>query len=474
VKSSHLLVSLSAVAVLSWSAGACSSSSGDDDDATAGSSAAGKGGKAGSGNNGGEPGNEAGSGVGAADVGGAGNTGQAGASEAGAGSPGGSGGDTAVTGAGGEAGSGPACNADFTSDPQNCGRCGHDCGGGECLDSACQLVVVLDPAPRSIGRNVSLDVRNKVALDAGNLYYWNYGYLPNADFEYTILKASVVPTVPPANGMPAVQTFPILASPIEGAAYDGGYLYYAISTGAATAEVRRKKLDTSDGTGGGSKVFSLSNGRIWRCLAFAGGTWYVTGEVDTIMVDQLKSGIYKLVANAAPAVVPGLGNLDNRVFDFTIVNGHLFWTEDDDATTHALLWTAPVAGGAPVMLADVTQFGGASIAGDPDGTYVYWTSHHHGGELSRCPIANLDVAHVESVTTVDNSSEGLFVDDQYAYYQEDETLVVGKPIWRVAKAGGTPELLAELPGGFALVGVDGGFVYAQDFDNVIYRVSKTP
>ena len=473
MKSTQLIVSLTAVAVLCWAAGACSSSSGDDD-AAAGSAgaSAGKSSKGGSGNvNGGDSGNDAGSGTGGKNGAGTGNDGQAGAPEGGTGSPVGSAGDTSTAG---EAGSGPVCNADFTSDPKNCGRCGHDCGGGECSDSTCQLVAVIDPAPRNIGRNVSLDVRNKVTIEQGTLYYWNYGYQPNADFEYTILKASVVPTVPVSNGLPAVQTFPILASPIQGAAYNGGYLYYTISTGATTAEVRRKKLDTTDGTGGGTQVFPLSNGRIWRGIAFADGAWYVTGEVDTIMVDDLKSGIYKLVANAAPTVVTGLGNLDNRVFDFTIVNGHLFWTEQDDATTHALLWTAPVAGGTPVMLADVTQFGGASIAGDPDGTYVYWTSHHHGGALSRCPIAHLDVAHIEPVATVDNSSEGLFVDDAYAYYEEDETLVTGKPIWRVAKAGGAPELLAELEGGFALVGVDDGFVYAQDFDNVIYRVSKTP
>ncbi len=473
MKSAQLVVSFAAVAVLCWAAGACSSSSGDDD-AAAGSSAAGTSAKGGGANaNGGQPANDAGSDTGA-NAGGTGNVSQAGAADGGTGSPVGTGGDTGTAGDTGEAGSGQICNADFTSDPKNCGRCGHDCGGGECSDSTCQLVVVLDPAPRNISRNVSLDVKNKVALEQGNLYYWNYGYLPNADFEYTILKASIVPAVPASNGLPAVQTFPISASPIQGAAYDGGYLYYTISTGAGTAEVRRKKLDTSDGTGGGTPVFPLSNGRIWRGIAFADGAWYVTGEVDTNLVDLLKSGIYKLVAGAAPTVIAGLDTLDNRVFDFTIVNGHLFWTEDDDATTRAMLWTAPVAGGTPVKLADVTQFGGASIAGDPDGNYVYWTNHRHGGALSRCPIAHLDVDHIEPVTTVDNSSEGLFVDDAYAYYQEDETLVTGKPIWRVAKAGGAPELLAELEGGFALVGVDEGFVYAQDFDNVIYRVSKTP
>jgi hypothetical protein len=473
MKSSQWLVSLVSVTVICWGAGACSSTSGDDD-AAPGSAGAGKSGTGGSNNtNGGEPGNEAGSGTGGKNAGGVGAVGQAGDADGGTGAPVGSAGETSAAGDTGDAGSGPTCHANFKNDPKNCGRCGHDCGGGECSDSTCQLVAVLDPAPRSINRNVSLDVRNKVLIDQGSLYYWNYGYQPNSDFEYTILKASVVPTVPVSNGLPAVQTFPILASPIQGAAFNGGYLYYTIATGIGAPEVRRKLLNTNDGTGGGTPIFPLANGRIWRGIAFADGAWYVTGEVDTIMVDQIKSGIYKLVSGSAPTVVPGLGTLDNRVFDFTIVGGHLFWTEDD-ATTRAMLWTAPVAGGIPVKLADVTQFGGASVVGDVDGTYVYWTNHRHGGTLARCPIAHLDVDHIEPVATVNNSSEGLFVDAEYAYYQEDETLVTGKPIWRVTKAGGTPELLGELEGGFALVGVDDGFVYAQDFDNALYRVSKTP
>jgi hypothetical protein len=472
MKSTQLLASVAAVSLCCWSVGACSSS-GDDDDAAGGSAGA-----AGTSNPaGGDGSSEAGSDGGGTSSGGTHGRGDAGAPEGGSSSPVGSAGDTSMAGVAGD--SGATCAADVQSDPENCGRCDHSCGGGECADGKCQPVVVLDPEPRSIGRNVSLDVRNKVLVDQGSIYYWNYGVPDGGDFEYTILKASVVPTNPPSDGLPAVQTFPILASPIQGATFDAGYLYYSISTGAGAAEVRRKKLDTSDGTGPGTKVFSLDNGRIWRNLVLAGGAAYVTGEVDSIMVDQIKTGIYKLPlppanANAKPAAIAGLAALDNRIMDLTVVGGHLFWTETDDDTTHALLWTAPVAGGTPVQLDDVTQFGGASIAGDPNDTYVYWTSHHHGGTLSRCPIANLDVAHIEPVDDVDNASEGLLVDDAYVYYQEDESLVTGKPIWRVPKAGGTRELLGEIDGGFALVGLDDGFVYAQDFDNVLYRLSKTP
>lgn len=48
-----------------------------------------------------------------------------------------------------------ACDADFARDPLNCGRCGHDCQGGECDDGKCKPVVLAtenDP-PRGIGVN---------------------------------------------------------------------------------------------------------------------------------------------------------------------------------------------------------------------------------------------------------------------------------------------------------------------------------
>lgn len=45
----------------------------------------------------------------------------------------------------------PTCAADTTSDPHNCGACGHDCLGGECTSSACQVVVLRDDFDAPLG-----------------------------------------------------------------------------------------------------------------------------------------------------------------------------------------------------------------------------------------------------------------------------------------------------------------------------------
>jgi len=477
MKSIHVLVSLTAVSVLGWAA-ACSSKS-DDNNA---------GGSAGTTNsNGGDPASEGGGGS-AGSHSGAGTKNAGGAAEAGASSNGGDDGMAGVPGSTSEAGAagaesgGPTCAAsvDLKKDPENCGHCAHSCGGGECSAGECQPVVVLDSG-RTISANVSYDVGNAVLVDQGAVYFWNHGYKGLGDFEYTILKASVVPSMPPADGTPALESFLADGSlPITGATFDAGYLYYAQKTGAATAAMLKKKLDTSDGTGAGTKLFTLDGARIWGNPAISGSKLYIAGTVDTNMIDLIKTGIYTLTlppanANAKPVAITGLANLDERISDLTVVGDQLFWFQYDEATTHNLLYTAPAAGGTtPVMLDDVREFDGSSIADDPDGTYVYWSTHYHGGRVARVPLATPDVDHIEPVTEANNNFEGLFVDDKYVYYGEAETLVSGKPIWRVAKAGGAPELLGELDGAFQLVGLDKDFVYLEDFDSILYRLPNTP
>lgn len=45
-----------------------------------------------------------------------------------------------------DADAGPTCDADLTTDPKNCGGCGHDCLGGACVAAKCQPIVLLDGA----------------------------------------------------------------------------------------------------------------------------------------------------------------------------------------------------------------------------------------------------------------------------------------------------------------------------------------
>src|SRR5262245_36022291 len=73
-------------------------------------------------------------------------------------------GGAAGTSAAGAGGAGP-CSGDLTTDPMNCGACGHDCQGGACKNSACQIVTLAANEDNPVG----------VAIDADEVYWTNYG-----------------------------------------------------------------------------------------------------------------------------------------------------------------------------------------------------------------------------------------------------------------------------------------------------------
>jgi hypothetical protein len=376
---------------------------------------------------------------------------------------------TAGVDGGGTGGTGPGCQANFQTDPEHCGRCNHSCGGGDCRSGRCEPVVVLN-TQRTVPNEVTpREPTNEVLVTQGTLYYWNKGYPSGGNYTYDIVSASVVPTNPPASGT-VLQSFPLDPTAlIKAVHFNGGYFYYTMPTG-----VFRKKLDTSDGTGAGTRVFTLDTGRIWGNLAIAGGKAYVAGEVDTIMIDQIRTAIYSIalpVANAAtkPTLISGLDALPDRVSDLAVVNGNIFWLQYDRVSSHHWLWTAPVAGGTPRQLDDVGNAIGSTIVGDADGTYVYWNTGSSGGKVRRCRIADLATFPVQDLAAVNNAHEGLPLDANYVYFMES----TGRSIYRVAKNGGGRELLASTNGS-QLVAVDDRFVYFTDFDGLVHRLSKEP
>jgi len=71
--------------------------------------------------------------------------------------------DTAAGGAGGmtaDAGSDGACTADIATSPDNCGACGHSCGGGICDRGVCQPMVL-----------PGISAASSISVDATRIYY---------------------------------------------------------------------------------------------------------------------------------------------------------------------------------------------------------------------------------------------------------------------------------------------------------------
>lgn len=118
---------------------------------------------------------------------------------------------------------GSATCADAGSDPNNCGACGHSCGGGECTAGVC--------APTMLAQN--LESPAGIALDDSNVYFTTLGqftYIPPNTAQYA--NDGSVMSVPKAGATSptAIATMQWQPLPI---AVSGGTVYWATSNYAS-------------------------------------------------------------------------------------------------------------------------------------------------------------------------------------------------------------------------------------------------
>ena len=117
-----------------------------------------------------------------------------------------------------EGGVDASCGADLQNDPKNCGTCGHDCLGGDCLTGICQ--------PALVTQSASL-APYAMVLDSGKLYFTNIR-------AYTLFTVFVVDAA--GTNATATQlvdysqgyTTPLVDGLLYGLAVRNGYFYTSI------------------------------------------------------------------------------------------------------------------------------------------------------------------------------------------------------------------------------------------------------
>lgn len=104
---------------------------------------------------------------------------------------------------------GAACDGGSTTDPANCGACGHDCAGGGCVMSACQPVAIAN----------GMTAEGALAIDDSYVY-----------FGCTISLGHQVCKLPLNAGTSDDPTTPVAsAAPLTAIAADDGYFLYSFA-----------------------------------------------------------------------------------------------------------------------------------------------------------------------------------------------------------------------------------------------------
>jgi hypothetical protein len=355
------------------------------------------------------------------------------------------GGDAGVTSEAGDA----TCIANVAADPLNCGRCGHDCLGGQCEAGVClpnALVTTGDP--------------RYLAIDDGS-FYWDDDVL---DKVFRLPKSGAgspitLATLPPQSSCNQLKL-------------DSTSVYLTLDTtdgGTGAGAIAKCPLD-----GGALQIVTTAPQNLPRALAVdSSGVYWVDQGVDPPAI-MFQAGL-------ATASQITSGETGSSV-ELALAGGLLFWTSDNsggalkrcalpscsDAGTTVLttgssgigdlaigaqriFWSdAVIPGSVYQMLFDGGALDKFTSAGALphtivfDSSYVYWlnagprntsTGDYDQGSLQHCPLTNgvADCGSSGPTTLVQNQLyvRSLVQDAQALYWITSTT--AGSSIMRLAK-----------------------------------------
>lgn len=375
------------------------------------------------------------------------------ASENGGGDGGGSDGASGADG-GGDAGA--TCVADLQTDKANCGRCGHDCGGGECNAGKCQPIQIgaVNGAPLEFvfvsASHVFVAPLVRLTTDTGGL--WRIAKSGGAVEEYVKLRYAewmvglgdklwFTVEDDPANG--SDKTGGLYTCPLEGAApcapslvaaadnpralvLDKGALYY----GDQAADKGLMKIVPPGApaifrAGFGFPRYLFVDGEAaFYNVTYAPSSPPQKGRLIEILPDAGYEIRYEYSSDTANA-----GRLVGSPSSL-LVTGYDY----DGPTSKGVVHRVPRAGG--VLPCDYGGDGNTRPFGlAADGTRVYWTNLGTGaaepytaGSLATCELAGC-CASPEILWKGDGEPSAVALDDAFVYWVVEKTGAV----WKVAK-----------------------------------------
>jgi hypothetical protein len=302
----------------------------------------------------------------------------------------------------------PACDgAVLTTDSHNCGACGHDCLGGQCVNGVCQPITILAKESHPID----------IAVD----------------------DTTTPPTVFFLDVGSANATTGMLLAP-----YSDGAVVRVGADGSGRKDLARAKGSTRVGQP--------------ACLVVGGTNVYftnqLTGAVLLVPKEVLDASAVQSIRDPVP-MSPALGL---AVDEYPDSGGRVFWTE---AVTHNVVKTSlpPKSAGDDVLFTagDVPW----ALVIDGKTTFVQVRATEQLLSAPRLGCAGTDAGCPTGLVKGANLEWGckaIALDKDYVYYKDGSTADAG--IYRVSKdAGAPPAQVSWTPPAPAHIVVAKGYVY---------------
>lgn len=326
---------------------------------------------------------------------------------------------------------GSSC-VDVSMSPTNCGRCGHDCGGGQCTGGVCQPVAVADAAdqlvspsalavndnaifwmeptriracPLPLGCAVAPSLiadayerLSALAVTADKLYFGGCRACDDREYFYEC----------PLSGCPAVSP-PFVTS---------GYLQYTNITIGKTHVYWR-----SDPVHSCSLASCGTTNASWGRLGFSdiaalitdGDTLFVKGAAGT----ELKT-CPEPTGCAAPATLTGSSEVTASARAYV---GRFYWLSPGPSTGQVRSCAITACNGGEIFAVD--NYGGTELAVDETG--VYWINPTRG-TLRHCPLAGCPVAGANTLASNLVDPKQLTLGKGFVYWIQGNTILkVAKP-----------------------------------------------
>lgn len=348
---------------------------------------------------------------------------------------------------------GTACGTrcvDTQKDPANCGRCGHDCGGGACSSGVCQPTVLA----------MGLNGPRALAVSGGNVYWTDHS------------SSGDVESCPVTGCTGAPQTFATGLQLASGIAVSGGSIFFGCFGSSP---------DGGSGPDVGSGVFACATG---GCAMNPSPMTSSPGDIIGVASDGTSvfwnDSYYDKVFSCA---VGGCGGTPNVVahnigtpwYAIATDSTNVYFAGRGDGTVYACPKAGCGSNPPTTIVSGLT--GPYALAVDTDTVYVTTYDPNNTGTPSpvvSCPLTGCTTPTIVAANQATPS--GIAADGNGVYWANESMGTAGASSVAYCPKSGCPQgptVLASSMQGAFFVALDASFVYWTDYvAGQVLRVAK--